>query len=172
MKNALKLLAIALLILSLDYVSKGLASFFLHPMQYSPSFPYGGVGVFHNFLGIDFCLNYVANHGIAWGLFGEMPFLIVICRIFIVMGLLGYMIFSPKSQVYRLPLTLIIAGAVGNILDYFVYGHVVDIFHFIFWGYSYPVFNIADASIFLGIAAMVLMPYFKKRSYAPTTSES
>ncbi|MBS0615636.1 MAG: signal peptidase II [Verrucomicrobia bacterium] len=170
MKGFLKLLVIALPILCLDYVSKGLASFFLHPMQYSPVFPYGGVAVFHNFLGIDFCLNYVANHGIAWGLFGEMPFLIVTLRILIVASLIGYMIFSPKSRSYLVPLTLIITGAIGNIIDFFLYGHVVDIFHFIFWGYSYPVFNIADASIFVGICSILLMPYFNKRTYAPSES--
>lgn len=169
MKSVLKLLAIAIPILCLDYVAKGMASFFLHPMQYSPVFPYGGVGIFHNFLGIDFCLNYVANHGIAWGLFGEMPSLIVVCRILIVLALIAYMILSPKSRPYQIPLTLIITGAIGNIVDFFLYGHVVDIFHFIFWGYSYPVFNIADASIFLGICGMVLIPYFTKRPYAPIT---
>jgi signal peptidase II len=58
---------------------------------------------------------------------------------------------------------LIIAGGIGNILDYFIYGHVVDMFHFILWGYSFPVFNVADASIFMGIVSLLWMSWKNAR---------
>jgi signal peptidase II len=51
---------------------------------------------------------------------------------------------------------MILAGAVGNVFDCIVYGHVIDMFCFIFWGYIYPVFNIADAAIFCGILMLLL----------------
>ena len=42
-------------------------------------------------------------------------------------------------------------GALCNILDYFFYGHVIDMLHFVFWGYDYPVFNVADSFICIGV---------------------
>ena len=50
-----------------------------------------------------------------------------------------------------MPLTCIAAGALGNILDFFLYGHVIDMFYLIFYKYSYPIFNVADSAIFLSV---------------------
>ena len=43
-----------------------------------------------------------------------------------------------------------LAGALGNIVDSLFLGHVVDMIHVVFWGWDYPVFNVADSFIFLG----------------------
>ena len=48
-------------------------------------------------------------------------------------------------------MTLILAGAISNVIDTFVYGHVVDMIHFTFWGYDYAVFNLADSAVCLGV---------------------
>jgi len=53
------------------------------------------------------------------------------------------------------PFALILTGAVGNVLDYFVYGHVIDMLHFVLWTYDFPVFNIADSLITLGVAGLM-----------------
>jgi len=63
----------------------------------------------------------------------------------------------PRSQML-LPsaLALILGGAIGNLFDRLVYGHVVD-FISVHWGKSYfPAFNIADSAITIGAALMVL----------------
>jgi signal peptidase II len=39
-----------------------------------------------------------------------------------------------------------------------LYGHVVDFLHFTFWGYSFPIFNLADTYITLGVIGLLLMP--------------
>jgi signal peptidase II len=53
-------------------------------------------------------------------------------------------------------LGLVIAGAVGNIIDRVVYGYVIDFFDF-YWGtYHWPAFNIADSSIVTGVALLIL----------------
>ncbi len=170
MKRALQLLLLGFSIFSLDYVSKALTSFYIQPIAYSsPVFPFGGITVFHNFLGIDFCLNHVANKGAAWGVLSSVQELLLVFRILVVSGLISYLIFSEKSRPHQLPLTLIVTGALGNIVDYFIYGHVVDMFHFVFWGYSYPVFNVADAAIFCGIVWMMIQSASTKRTHV--TSE-
>jgi signal peptidase II len=170
-KNASKLFLAALAILVLDFITKGLTNFFMPPLELAPTcFPYGGISVFQNFLGIDFCIHHVTNRGAAWGVGGGLQDLLMIVRICVVLGLIVYMRVSSKAREYRYPMTMIVAGGLGNIIDYFIYGHVVDMFHFFFWGYSYPVFNIADASIFLGIVWMLYHSLFRKKESADAIS--
>jgi signal peptidase II len=157
-----KVLFLIVGILIVDIVSKGMTHFYFKPMELAPHFfPFGGVAVFQA-LGIDFCIHHVTNKGIAWGLGGGLQNVILVARIAIIVGIVTYLKRSPKAHAQRFALALILAGGLGNIIDYFIYGHVIDMFHFIFWGYSYPVFNVADASIFCGIAAL-LFKYSRRR---------
>ena len=164
-KDALKLFFIALLILVADFTSKGIINFYFQPAEIAPTFfPFGGVSIFKNFLGIDFCIHHVTNRGAAWGIGSGLQDLLLIVRIAVIIGLVVYLRVSPKAREYRFPLAMIIAGGLGNIIDYFIYGHVIDMFHLFFWGYSYPVFNIADASIFLGIVWLLFHSFVRKKN--------
>lgn len=125
-------------------------------------YPYGGVGVFKNFFGIEFSISHQINYGAAWGTFAEYQIHLLYLRVALIFGLLIYAIFFNKHEGWRIPLALIIAGALGNVIDYFIYGHVVDMIHFVLWGFDFPVFNIADTAIFLGIASLIIMSSFEK----------
>ncbi|MFI5335094.1 MAG: signal peptidase II [Chlamydiales bacterium] len=46
---------------------------------------------------------------------------------------------------------------------------MIDMFHLFFWGYSYPVFNIADASIFLGIVWLLFQSFVRKKNAITST---
>jgi signal peptidase II len=126
------------------------------PMQWSISiYPYGGIPVFQDWHGIDFSLNYAMNKGAAWGAFSSFSSALLYMRFLIIGALLSYLLFSKATFWKKLFLSLITTGAIGNVVDFFVYGHVVDMFHFCFWGYSFPVFNVADSAIFCGVAALL-----------------
>lgn len=117
----------------------------------SPDFPYGGKAIFQNFLsGIDFSLNLVANQGAAWGIFSNYPNLLTYVRLGIVLFLITRIFKNSIRLSKRCALSLICAGAIGNVLDHYKYGYVIDMLHFSFWNYDFPVFNLADAAIFLG----------------------
>lgn len=154
----------AVFVLLVDIVSKSYAYHYLAPMQGSwASYPYGGVGVFHDFLGIDFALTYVSNTGAAWGLLSHFPHILVVARIGIVLGLVLYLFRAPLSVYKRLAVLCIVVGALGNILDFFLYGFVVDFFLLDFWGYMFPVFNVADASISCGVVLLIFSSVSKKK---------
>jgi signal peptidase II len=102
------------------------------------------------FLGVSCSLTYATNLGAAWGYFSSAPFFLLLLRIALIGGLFAYLLFAKSAKQYRLPLVLIITGAIGNVCDFFLYGHVVDMIHCVFWGYDYPVFNVADSLIFVG----------------------
>lgn len=122
----------------------------------STSYPYGGIGVFQDFIGIQLAIVYAWNTGAAWGIFANFQNLLLVLRVFLIIGLIVYLTLFNEKNSRKWPLTLIIAGATGNVLDYFIYGHVVDMFYFRFWGYSYPVFNVADIAICLGFLWLII----------------
>jgi signal peptidase II len=153
-------LLVGLMVLGIDAFSKFWVHSNLPQSHLNPyAYPYGGIGIFKDFLGIEFSLTHATNRGAAWGTFADYHTLLLYVRLILVAGLIVYTFFFNTHPRWRLPLMLIIAGALGNILDFFIYDHVVDMFQFIFWGYHYPVFNIADSAIFIGIAWLFLLSW-------------
>lgn len=53
-------------------------------------------------------------------------------------------------------LALILGGAVGNVIDRILYGHVIDFLDVHFGGWHWPAFNIADSAIFIGAGLFIL----------------
>ena len=129
--------------------------------------PFQGICVFQNFLGVDFSLEYVKNKGAAWGVFSSLQTYLLWGRCAMIIGLLGFIGFSRVPLGRKACLSLIVAGAIGNVVDFFMYGHVVDMFHFCFWGHSFAVFNVADAMIFCGVAFL----FFQQRKAKPSNHE-
>ncbi len=119
-------------------------------------YPYDGIGIFRNWHGIEFSIVHVQNWGAVCGLFAGFHMALLYVRIAIIGGMLSYLFFVKNTVFVKFSLTLICVGALGNVVDHFVYGHVVDMFYFVFWGFSYPVFNLADASISVGIGLLIL----------------
>lgn len=108
--------------------------------------------IFSHFLGgIDFSLVLTQNQGAAWGLFSSFPIVLLVVRIFAVIFMLCYLIFFRPKKGEVIGLLLVVAGATGNIIDFFLYGAVIDFFSFSFWGWHFAVFNLADVFVTLGV---------------------
>ncbi len=138
-----------------DFLSKiYVHNYIPHAGISTPFYPYGGKSIFYNWHGIDFSIVHVTNKGAAWGLLAPFQNQLMWARFGIIAILLGYALFLNKDKARHIPLALIITGALSNVADFFLYGHVVDMFRLCFWGYHYPVFNIADSLIFLGVVAL------------------
>lgn len=142
------------LILFLDFSTKYWISHNVPLIQPFEGFPFGGIGVFDTEF-VKFSIVHTTNKGIAWGMLANYQTALLICRILITLGIIGYLSFSKPPKQTAIPLTLVAAGATGNIIDYFLYGHVIDMFYFIFYTYSYPIFNVADSAIFCGVAVLL-----------------
>lgn len=156
------LILLGLGIVFFDQATKILSYLYLPAFSSYPyAYPYGGIGVFHNVFGVEFSLNYMTNVGAAWGLFGDYQLLLVFLRICLIFGLIVYLLWFNKKKIWQVPLILIIAGAIGNVTDFFVYGHVIDMFHFVLRGFDFPIFNIADTAISLGIAALFILSFLR-----------
>lgn len=110
-----------------------------------------------------FYLTHVRNPGAAFSLFANAPesirapFFIGTTLLALVLIVSFHRKLSPGERLSALALGLILGGAVGNLLDRLIYGEVVDFLHLRLWsGYSWPDFNVADSSIVIGVALLVL----------------
>lgn len=108
----------------------------------------------------DFSLVY--NSGAAFGfgrgwseLWRKVFFLGVSCFAVLLMAHLLYRL-RNDGWLPRLALTLILSGAIGNLIDRFRYGHVVDFVHVYYQRYHWPNFNIADSCICVGIGLFAI----------------
>lgn len=99
----------------------------------------------------------VYNTGIAFGLFKDQGIVFIIIPI-IAIVLLVYNIYYYRqsdealSRPYIIAFSLILAGAIGNLIDRIIYGHVIDFIDFRVW----PVFNIADSAITIGAVIITI----------------
>lgn len=141
--------SLLLSLLALDFASKVWAINHVPPLAWGP-YPFGGIGIFEAG-GITFSLNYIVNSGAAWGLFAGHASLLFAIRAVVIVALF---LWGQK----RLPMWLILSGAIGNAIDYCLYGHVIDFLYFTFFGWSFPIFNIADASITVGVMLLLFWP--------------
>ena len=119
---------------------------------------YHGIEVIRGF----FDLTHVRNTGGAFGIFGGQrggfgSFLFVAVSL-IAIGVILYLFSKVKENEKTLALSfsLVLSGAIGNLVDRLRYGEVIDFFDFHLRSYHWPAFNIADAAICVGIGLMAL----------------
>lgn len=67
-----------------------------------------------------------------------------------------------QETMFCLALTLVLGGALGNLIDRVAYGYVVDFLDFYWGNYHFPAFNVADSGISVG-AALLLLDSFRKK---------
>lgn len=106
-------------------------------------------------------LTFVENRGVAFGMFSGQRWVILLLTCIIAVGLIWFYVTLPKKQEYRpvrVSLILILSGAMGNIIDRMFRGYVVDFFEFTF--FEWPVFNVADIYVVVGVILLALMILF------------
>ena len=104
-----------------------------------------------------FAFSHVANDGGAFGVFGGQNTVLAVSAVVAIGVVAIYYFFPPMDHwLIRTGLALILGGAVGNLLDRIYQGHVTDFIDFI----HFPAFNVADAAINVGVAAIVVALLF------------
>ncbi len=97
-----------------------------------------------------FSLTHLRNTGVAFGLFkGSNTLFIIISFLVLIFFLFVYF----KNGLFEVQIAIICAGIVGNLIDRIFFGSVIDFFNFHIW----PVFNIADSAISIGIILLIIV---------------
>ena len=143
-------LVISLAVLALDQWTKWLVE--LHLPEYSshPVLP----GVFH--------LSHVRNTGVAFGMLashgasGGMVWLVLLGAVALTVVGVFFWRTPPSDRLLLVALSLVLGGAVGNLLDRLASGAVTDFLLVYIGSYHWPDFNVADSAISVGLAFLVL----------------
>jgi signal peptidase II len=118
--------------------------------------PYQSITVIENY----FDITYVRNPGGAFGLFARAqrwivrPMLLGLSAVAVVIILLLYRSTPAARMLVRLAFALILGGAIGNLIDRIRFDEVIDFLDVHWYHYHWPAFNIADATITIGVALL------------------
>ena len=100
-------------------------------------------------------LTYSENTGMGFGLGQNSTLGITIMTAILIVAILGYLIFFKKEKAYiRIPLIMVAAGGIGNLVDRTQLGYVRDFFEFTFMDFA--IFNIADVFVTVGAIVLIL----------------
>ena len=148
--------AVAALVLAVDQLSKHLVRTRLPVGQPWDAVPW---------LSPIFSFTQVTNTGAAFGLFRKGGDVIRVIATLVVIALILYLRHIPKDQwLMRVALGLQLGGALGNLVDRFVRGRVVDFIDLNFWPlHNWPIFNVADSSIVTGTVVLAALMLWDER---------
>lgn len=107
---------------------------------------------------------YAENKGAAFSILQNQRVLFIIVTI-IMLAVLAYIYFKTKNitNLSRLSIAMIAGGAIGNFIDRFRLGYVVDFIDVRFGSlYDFPIFNIADSFVVCGTALLIILILFNK----------
>ncbi len=134
---------IALIVFIVDQITKW---FVVKEMKIGQSIPLIE-GVFH--------LTYHRNRGAAFGILQDQRWFFIVITLLVMGGIMYYLRKVGRDKpLVSYALAFILGGAVGNFLDRLLSGEVVDFLDFTL--IHYPIFNIADSAIVVGVALMIL----------------
>ncbi len=117
-----------------------------------------------------FHFTYVQNYGAAFSFLGNaggwQKYLFTSIAL-VVSIYLVYLLHSNKSEKrwQNIAFALILAGALGNVIDRIIFGYVVDFLDFNLGFYRWPTFNVADTSICIGAVMIILEPFFATEGF-------
>lgn len=151
-RNALAFTIVVLLWLTFDTVTK---SFFEQTQTLGDVVPGNSWGLIH--------FRLVHNTGAAWGMFDDSTWMLGILSLVVCAALIVYLfVLAPRSsRGEAIGLALVFAGGLGNAIDRFARGYVVDFIETTF--IDFPVFNIADIGVTCGFIIFIIFLFYNEK---------
>ena len=105
---------------------------------------------------------YVKNTGVAFGMFPQLNTVFtVLSAVVILLMVIFQRTIPPQVWIVHVALGLVMGGALGNLIDRITRGYVVDFLDVNFWPFAtWPVFNVADSAIVVGVAILLVDSFF------------
>jgi signal peptidase II len=112
-----------------------------------------------------FYFTLVYNRGAAWSILSGNRWFLVMVSFVATIGFIFYYFkrLNNSKMILLLSLSLIIGGTFGNLIDRTLYGQVIDFLDFIIFSYNYPVFNLADTFLVIGMGLLIIAVYFEDK---------
>ena len=135
---------VALISLIIDQITKRIASTYLKLNS--------SVIVINNFFKLTLC----HNDGVAWGMLDNKRWLILIITMIAIVVIYFFTRSFKKNMRNGIAFGLIYGGLFGNLIDRVGFGYVRDFLDFYIFKYDFPVFNVADMCIVIGVILLII----------------
>lgn len=104
------------------------------------------------------------NTGAAWGILQDQMAFFYVVTVIVLSGVIYYLhTYAKGNRVLSVGLSLILGGAIGNFIDRLVHKEVVDFLDFIIFKYDYPIFNIADSALVVGVILVLFVTFVDEK---------
>lgn len=111
-----------------------------------------------------FNLTYVRNSGAAFSIFQDSQSLILLVTVIALFYIYKSLNNASLKKLDSFAYSMITGGILGNLFDRLVYGYVIDFLDFRFGSYNYPVFNLADCFIVVGVIILGICMLLERRN--------
>ena len=139
------MLLMTIMFISIDLFTKYLVSRFIGLNE--------SITLIKNFLSFT----YVRNTGVAFSMFTDNPYLVLGISLLIIMGVIWYVYkHRPDNKLEKMGYALVIGGAIGNFINRVISGYVTDFIDAKIFDYDYPIFNLADTFIVVGVIFLLI----------------
>ena len=143
---------LALVIIALEQITKAII---VNKMELGES-----IQVIENFL-------YITSHrnpGAAWGILAGKMWFFYIVTVVVIIALVFYIQKMAKTHMLvGVALALMLGGAIGNFIDRILHQEVVDFIDTYIFGYNFPIFNVADSALTVGVALLIIYMLFEEK---------
>lgn len=147
MRRSVYILLIVLSVIAIDQITKYLVISYLTPSDSIEIFPFLHLVI-------------VRNTGAAFGMFRNFGSTFFVGISVLAVTFIVYLLI--KSSYNFIGLSLVLGGAIGNLIDRILYGKVVDFIDFSIGKFHWYTFNVADSSLTVGIIVIFLISLFRK----------
>lgn len=104
-----------------------------------------------------FYLTYTHNTGAAFSILTGRRLFLIITTFIVIMFIIYYLMKNKiTSKLELVSFSLIIGGSLGNLFDRIIRGYVVDFLDFRIFSYNFPIFNLADTFIVIGVLLLII----------------
>jgi signal peptidase II len=104
------------------------------------------------------------NRGAAWGILQGQMWLFYVITIVVIVGIIFYLQKAARGKMLLgVSLALMLGGSIGNFIDRVMRKEVVDFIHAYIFNYNFPVFNIADSSLVIGVILLMIQMLLDER---------
>lgn len=147
------IILISIILLCIDQISKLLVVNLLTKTS--------SITIIKNF----FYLTYINNDGAAFSILVGKRILLILVAILVIILLLHYIKKNNiQNRLEIISLSLILGGSLGNLMDRVVRGYVIDFLDFKIFNYNFPIFNLADTFIVIGVFLLLLKELRKENT--------
>lgn len=121
---------------------------------------YEQITVINNF----FWITSHRNKGAAWGILQDQMIFFYIITLIVIVAIVYYLEkHAEGSKLLMIGLTLILGGAIGNFIDRIFRKEVVDFLDVDIFTYNFPIFNIADSALVIGVGFVIIATILEDR---------